>query len=345
MMCSSYRSENNAEASYCGKCGAPLVRIAPMEVSNAGVHGERRQLTALFCDLVGSTEIAAALDPEEYHEVIRAFAGRCREVVERYGGYVAEFHGDGALIFFGYPRAYGDEAERAIRAGLAIVAAFAERPVAGERTLEIRIGIATGVMAITPGVARGPAIVGDAVNLAARLQSLGEARAVLVSETTKRLAGSFFDFFDLGPLPIKGFSAPLRAWRVTKARETANRFDALRRAMLAGFVGRRAEIDLIADRWKRAKAGEGQIVIVSGESGIGKSRLIKEARSAPGERILTMRCFCSPYHTTTALYPLTEYLSRAAEFEPQDTATERRGKLERAIASVGQSDATRLRWL
>jgi class 3 adenylate cyclase/tetratricopeptide (TPR) repeat protein len=346
MICSNCQFENGAEAIYCSFCGMSLAHDGVRYPADTrGFHGERRQMTALFCDVVGSTEIAAALDPEEYHDVIRAFAGRCREVVERYGAYVAEFHGDGALIFFGYPRAYGDEAERAIRAGLAIVAAFAERPIADNRKLDVRIGIATGVMAITPGVARGPAIVGDAVNLAARLQSLSEAGSVLVSETTKRLAGSFFDFVDLGPLPIKGFAAPLRAWRVAKARETANRFDALRRAALAGFVGRRAEIDLIAERWKRAASGEGQVVIVSGESGIGKSRLIKEARTALGGRILTMRYFCSPYHTTTALYPLIEYLSRAAEFEPHDTAAERRAKLERALADVGQVDETRLRWL
>jgi class 3 adenylate cyclase/predicted ATPase len=346
MICSNCQFENSAESIYCSYCGVPLARNRLQEPSDAaGFHGERRQLTALFCDIVGSTEIAAALDPEEYHEVIRAFAGRCREVVERFGGYVAELHGDGALVFFGYPRSSGDEAERAIRAGLGIIEAFPDRAIVGDQKLSVRIGIATGIMAITANVPKGPAIVGDAVNLAARLQSLGEANTVLVSESTKRIAGSFFEFLDLGLLPLKGFPRPLPVWRVTGVKNMPNRFDALRRSTLVDFVNRAEESALLAKSWKRARDGSGQVVTICGESGIGKSRLIKQARGALGERIPAMQCFCSPYHMTTALHPLIEYMTRAANFQTEDTAAGRRQALERMLAQIGGGYEAWLPWL
>jgi predicted ATPase/class 3 adenylate cyclase len=346
MICSNCHSENSSESIYCSYCGVLLAQSASQIAPDAGgFHGERRQLTALFCDIVGSTEIAAALDPEEYHEVIRAFAGRCREVVERYGGYVAELHGDGALIFFGYPRSYGDEAERAIRAGLGIVDAFPDRAIVGNQKLSVRIGIATGIMAITADVPKGPAIVGDAVNLASRLQSLGEANTVLVSESTKRLAGSFFELLDLGLLTIKGFPAPLPAWRVTGVKNIPSRFEALRRSTLAEFVGREQELGLVVNGWKRAKDGNGQVVTICGESGIGKSRLIKQARVALGGRIPTVQCFCSPYHMTTALHPLIEYMTRVANFQAEDTVADRRRALQKMIAQIGGSYEVQLPWL
>ncbi len=346
MICSNCHCENGAEAVYCSACGVPLARSAPPKTSDAtGFHGERRQLTALFCDIVGSTEIAASLDPEEYHDVIRAFAGRCREVVERYGGYVAELHGDGALVFFGYPRSYGDEAERAVRAGLGIIEAFPDRAIVGDQKLSVRIGIATGIMAITADLPKGPAIVGEAVNLAARLQNLGEANTVLISESTRRLAGSFFECLDLGLLPLKGFPAPVPVWRVTGVKNIPSRFEALRRSALVEFVGREQELRLISARWKSAKEGNGQVIAICGEPGIGKSRLIKQARGALGERIPTIQCFCSPYHMTTALHPLIEYMAHAANFQAEDTAIERRRKLETTLAQIGGGHQARLPWI
>jgi len=308
-------------------------------------HGERRQLTALFCDVVDSTEMAAALDPEEYHDVIRAFAGRCREVVESYGGYVAEMQGDGALVFFGYPRSHGDEAERAVRAGLGVVNTFNDLAIVGDRKIRVRIGIATGVMAINVSPSKKPTIVGDAVNLAARLQTLGEPNTVVISDLTKRLAGRFFEFRDLGTSPLKGFPRPVPAWRVIGVKNVPSRFEALRLSALASFVGRELEMRLIRDSWNRVKDGKGQIVTISGEPGIGKSRLIKQVREHLGEGVLKVQCSCSPYHMTTALHPVVEYVARVAGFDKESTAGGRRKALEALVAGAGSDYESQLPWL
>jgi class 3 adenylate cyclase/tetratricopeptide (TPR) repeat protein len=346
MICSSCHSENSRESIYCSHCGVRLRQTtSPGPSSSTEFHGERRQLTALFCDVVDSTAMAAALDPEEYHDIIRAFAGRCREVVESFGGYVAELQGDGALIFFGYPRSHGDEAERAVRAGIGIIKNFEELAIVGDRKLRLRIGIATGIMAINVSASKKTTIVGDAVNLAARLQTLGEPNSIVISELTKRLAGSFFDFLDLGALPLKGFPRPVPAWRVVGNKNVPSRFEALRLSVLAGFVGRDRELRLIRDCWDRVKDGKGQIVTISGEPGIGKSRLIKQARDGFGEDVLAVQCSCSPYHMTTALHPVVEYVTRVAGFDLEQTTSGRRRSLETLVSRTGSNYEIHLPWL
>ena len=244
---------------------SPMVPITP--------DAERRQLTVLFCDLVGSTELSAKLDPEDMREVLRAYQETCARVIARYDGYVAKFMGDGVYAYFGYPTAHEDDAERAITAGLGIVEA-----VAGlEHDLAVRIGIATGNVAVGDLIGEGASeeanVVGDAPNLAARLQAIAEPNTVVIGEATHTLAGGMFETADLGAQNLKGFSDPLGAWRVLRASTSESRFQATRGENLTELIGREEELDTLKRRWQRAKNGEGQVVLISGEPGIGKSRL------------------------------------------------------------------------
>jgi class 3 adenylate cyclase len=237
-------------------------------------EAERRQVTVMFCDLVGSTVLSTRLDPEDMREVLGAFQNCVVQTVSRFEGFVARFMGDGALVYFGYPQAHEDDAEQAVRAGLALIDAVGE--LQAPQALQVRVGIATGLVVvgdlIGTGSAQEQAIVGETPNLAARLQVLAEPGAVVIDEGTRRQIGARFEVCDLGPQSLKGFAEPQRAWRVLSENRALGRFEALRSKSVP-LVGREEELELLLRRWAQVKAGSGRVVLVSGEPGVGKSRL------------------------------------------------------------------------
>jgi class 3 adenylate cyclase/predicted ATPase len=300
---------------------------------------ERRQLTVLFCDLVGSTELAARLDPEDMGQVIRAYQGCCAELVERWGGHVAKYMGDGALAYFGWPRAHEDAAERAVRAGLELAASVAALDEPAGRRLAARIGIATGLVMvgelIGEGAAREQTVVGETPNLAARLQALAEPGSVVISQATRRLVGELFELADLGSQNLRGFAEPVRAFRVEGEGRAEGRFEALHGERLTPLVGREHELAIILERWAWAKDGDGQVVLLAGEPGIGKSRLIRAVREQlSGEPHIALSHFCSPHHTNSALHPVITQMKRVAGFGLQDEPEAKLAKLERLLGQA-----------
>jgi class 3 adenylate cyclase/predicted ATPase len=298
---------------------------------------ERRQLTVMFCDLVGSTALSARFDPEELRQEIRAYQNAVAGVVARYDGFVAKYMGDGVLAYFGYPRAHEDDAERAVRAGLEIAAAVASLETRGTEPLAVRIGIATGLVVVGDlvgeGSAQEQAVVGETPNLAARLQSMAEPNTVVIGAGTRRLIGDLFEYRDLGAVEVKGIAAPVPAWQVLRPSAVASRFEALRGSALTPLVGRDEEIDLLLRRWARAKAGDGQVVLICGEPGIGKSRLTAALTvRLHAEPHIRLRHFCSPYHQDSALFPFIDQLGRASGFARDDPPVAKLGKLEALLS-------------
>jgi class 3 adenylate cyclase len=230
----------------------------------------------MFCDMVGSTELSARLDPEDLREVITAYHHAVADVVRSLDGFVAKYMGDGVLVYFGYPRAHEDDAERAVRAGLGAIDAVGRLAVKSA-TLQARVGIATGLVVVGDLIGEGSAqeqsVVGETPNLAARLQALAEPGAVAIAAGTRRLVGDLFEYRDLGAIELKGITAPVPAFQVLCPSAVESRFEALRGTALSRLIGRDEEIELLLRRWQRAKAGDGQVVLISGEPGIGKSRL------------------------------------------------------------------------
>ena len=291
---------------------------------------ERRQLTVLFCDLVGSTALASRLDPEDLREIIGVYHGCVAETVTRFDGFVAKYMGDGVLVYFGYPQAHEDDAEQAVRAGLALVDAVGR--LQAPEPLRVRAGIGTGEVVvgdlITSGDGQERGVVGETPNLAARLQSLAEPGTVVIGPQTRRLLGDLFECHDLGAIEMKGFPEPVHAYQVVGVSAIESRFEALHGATLTPLVGREEQIDLLLRQWHRAKHGEGRVVLLLGEPGIGKSRLT----AALEERIenephTRMRYFCSPQRQDSALHPFIAQLERAAGFEREDTPEVKLDKL------------------
>jgi len=328
---------------------AGAVPVSPQPASiepTAHDAGERRQVTVMFSDLVGSTALSARMDPEDLREVISAYQTCVVEAVRRFGGFVAKYMGDGVLVYFGYPQAHEDDAERAVRAGLELIAA-----VAGLRSnvsLQTRVGIATGLVVvgdlIGSGSAQEQAIVGETPNLAARLQGIAAPDMVVIAEGTRRLLGSLFELQDLGARDIKGITRPVRAWAALRASSAEGHFEALHQAGLTALVGREEELELLLRRWARAMAGEGQVVLLSGEGGIGKSRLtaalLEHLATEPHTRL---RYFCSPQHTNSALYPIIGQMERAAGLGYDDSPQAKLDKLDAMLAQTSTSpdDAAR----
>jgi class 3 adenylate cyclase/tetratricopeptide (TPR) repeat protein len=301
---------------------------------------DRRQLTVMFCDLVDSTTLTVQLDPEDMGDLLRAFQRAVATSVTRFDGHVAKWTGDGASVFFGYPRAHEDDAERATRASIALIEAVGELRREHGVALEVRIGISTGLVVvgelIGEGEARERGVVGDTPNLASRLQNLADPGTVVVSESTRRLLGRTFELKALGPLELKGFKAPVFAWSVIGEIENVSRFEASRSETMTPFVGREQEVALLLNRWRRAANGEGQVVELSGEAGIGKSRVLAALRERIGdERHLAFRYQCSPHHGNEAFYPVIGQIWRGAGFVSGEPAAARLVKLETMIARAG----------
>jgi class 3 adenylate cyclase len=318
------------------------VATTPPRDAPGQADAERRQLTVMFCDLVGSTELSARLDPEDLREVIAAYHHAAADIVRSFDGFVTKYMGDGVLIYFGYPRAHEDDAERAVRAGLGVIDAVGRLDVKSGK-LQARVGIATGLVVVGDLIGEGSAqeqsVVGETPNLAARLQALAAPNAVVIAMGTRRLVGDLFEYRDLGAVEVKGIAAPAPAWQVLRPSTVVSRFEALRGPLLTRLVGRDEEVDLLLRRWARAKAGDGQVVLVSGEPGIGKSRttaaLAERLRAEPH---LRLRYFCSPYHQDSALYPSIDQLDRAAGFAREDMPATRFEKLEALLARAAPPD-------
>ena len=308
---------------------ATSTKPAPQEAA------ERRQVTVMFSDLVGSTALSARMDPEDLREIISAYQKCVTETVQRFGGFVAKYMGDGALIYFGYPQAHEDDAELAVRAGLEVIAAVSalKSPV----PQQTRVGIATGLVVVGDLIGSGEAqergIVGETPNLAARLQGIAEPNMVVIADGTRQLIGDLFELQYLGSKDLKGIAGPVRGWAALRPGSAEGRFEALHGSGLTALVGREEELELLLRRWSKAKDGEGQVVLLSGEAGIGKSRLtaaiLKRLSAEPHTRL---RYFCSPQHTDSALYPIISQMERAAGFAHNDTPQAKLDKLDAVLA-------------
>ncbi len=307
---------------------------------NQGYDAERRQVTVMFADLVGSTALSTRMDPEDLREVISAYQKCVTETVRRFDGFVAKYMGDGVLVYFGYPKAHEDDAERAVRTGLEVIAA-----VTGLKTrasLQTRVGIATGLVVVGDLIGSGEAqergIVGETPNLAARLQAMAEPNSVLIAEGTRKLLGDLFELQDLGARDLKGLAGPTRAWAALRGRSVESRFEALHGTSVTALVGREEESELLLRRWSRAKTGEGQVVLLSGEAGIGKSRLTAALlEQLAGEQHTRLRHFCSPQRTDSPLYPVIGQMERAARLAHDDTPQSKLDKLDAVLAQTSTS--------
>jgi class 3 adenylate cyclase/tetratricopeptide (TPR) repeat protein len=327
--------------------GKPAHEPAPTAASS-GREAERRQLTVMFCDMVGSTALSARMDPEDLHEVIRRYQEACAEVIGRFDGYIGHYVGDGILVYFGYPRAHEDDPRRAVQAGLEIVEAV--KPlnteiVAPGVEIAVRVGINTGLVVagdIGTGEFRDEmAVVGETPNVAARLQDLAEPGAVLVGQSTHRLVEGLFVFDDLGPHAIKGIEAPVAVYRVREASGLRSRFEATAIRGLTPLVGRDEELGLLRSRWTAAKERDGQVVLLTGEPGIGKSRLIQAFREVVRDDGATvLRYFCSPFYVHSALHPVLDQLERAAQLKKSDPPEVKLDKLE-ALLGLATAETAR----
>lgn len=301
---------------------------------------ERRQLTLLFCDLVGSSALSVRLDPEDLRAVIGAYHTCIAKVIGKNDGVIVKYLGDGVLASFGYPVAHEDDAEQATRTGLALVDAVGSLPTDIGAKLQVRVGIATGTVVvgdlIGEGAAKEQAVIGETPNLAARLQMLAEPGTVVISESTRRLTDGHFEYRNLGPITLKGWTEPVSAWQVLRTTGVVSRFEAQHKSRLNPLIGRNEELELLSRRWRAATHGEGCAAVLTGEPGIGKSHIALALQElVQAEPHYTLRFFCSAHHTNSALYPFIGQLERAARFERSDTPSEKLAKLEALLALSG----------
>lgn len=348
--CPSCGIENAPGRRFCLACGAalhhaesrltatPASTPLPLHLPSA----ERRQLSVMFCDMVGSTALASRLDPEELQSVMVQYHQRVTTAVTRFGGFVARYMGDGVLVYFGWPVADESDAERAVRAGLGAIDAAGSVPIDGGR-VQARVAIATGLVVVGSivgsGVAQEHEVVGEAPNLASRLQALAEPGTLVVCDTTHDQIASLFDCQDLGSFVVKGLSRPVTVWRVLQERTVRNRFEALHGGTLSPLIGRDEELSILIRRWQQAKNGEGQVVLLSGEPGIGKSRLSAALTGRlRGEDHVRLRYFCSAHHRDSALYPIIGQIEHEARFTRDDSLAEKISKLEMVLAPICPSE-------
>ena len=324
VVCPSCESAIEPRARFCSRCGkavgAASVPSAPQPAiasPPSDYSAERRQISVMFCDLVDSTAMSARLDPEDHHEIIRAYQHTCAEIIAEFGGYVAQYLGDGIMVYFGFPRAHEDDPERAVLAALRITTAVANLRIRSDLRMSTRVGIATGLVVVGDRIAAGTGwevgVVGETPNLAARLQGLAQPNTIVIGASTRRLLGHQFEYQDLGEHPLKGFDHPIHAWRVIEERAVDSRFKAVRSALMVPLVDRADERALLRDRGIRALNGQGQIVLLGGEPGIGKSRLARAAVEIlcdeSGAWLLEIQC--SSFHTQSALFPVITALRHA----------------------------------
>jgi class 3 adenylate cyclase/predicted ATPase len=316
--------------------GRPTATAEPIAATTHPIQAERRQLTVLFCDLVGSTELAARLDPEDLRGIMGEYQRCAAAVVERFEGHLARFLGDGVLAYFGWPRAHEDDAERAVRAGLQLVEDVARLKPRAEVRLQARVGVATGYVVvgdlISEGISDKDAVSGDTPSLAARLQAVAGPGCVVISQPTRRLVGGLFELADLGPQRLKGFTEPVAAWRVEGEGRAEGRFEALHGERLTPLVGRQHELGILLERWAWAKDGDGQVVLLSGEPGIGKSRVIRALRERlEGELYIPLSHYCSPYHVNSPLHPVIGLLERATRIDRYESQAQQLARLEAVL--------------
>jgi class 3 adenylate cyclase/tetratricopeptide (TPR) repeat protein len=357
LLCSACGNANPPGKKFCGECGSalpgsqaqptapatPAIRAPPAGIRPSAPDAERRQLTVMFCDLVGSTALSGRLDPEDLQQLIRSYHDAVAAAVAPYVGHIAQFLGDGVLVYFGYPQAHEDDAARAVRAGLAIIKALETQRFHGDTELQTRIGIATGRVVIgeigagTAAAERSAS--GETPNLAARLQGQAKPGEIVIADDTRKLLGESFALESLGALDLKGFAAPLQAWHVLGERTAATRFEAQHMQGLVEFIGRDSEVALLLERWALARDGEGQAVLLSGEAGIGKSRICQTLRDhlrdhRAGETAATVLLQCSPYFSSSALYPIVQHLERTAGMTAGDSPEVRAAKLEQLAGAL-----------
>lgn len=349
-VCGSCQFSNPPASVYCGHCGT---RIAGAEAGSASglpeASGsrsgplERRQLTMLFCDLVGSTSFSKRFDPEDMRDLLSHYLGTTVEIVGRFQGHVADCRGDSILAFFGYPTASEDDSERAVRAACTAIEEVSKLKAPDGECLKVRIGIATGTVVVGEvfgGHLPRLSAVGDTPNLAARLQALANPGCIVIAASTHQLVGNLFECEDLGHHQLKGFTKPVHAWRIVGERSATSRFEASHPAGFAPLVGRDEEVRLLMQRWDQAKEGDGQVVLLAGEPGIGKSRLVQALREkTSGEDCLRLQYYCSSRHQNSAFHPVIELLERAAELSPADSTEQKLEKL-RGVFSRSGSDLT-----
>ncbi len=338
---------------FCGECGAALdgpllpsqIKTSPAPAASEP-GAERRQLTVMFVDLVGSTELSTRLDPEDLRDVLATYHALLAQVINGYGGFIAQYLGDGALVYFGYPISQEDDAERSIKAALALLAHTSTLTIHGTDIL-IRIGIATGLVvvgdkAIGSDAAHEPRIMGETPNLAARLQAMASPRSIVITETTRELVGGLFRYESLGSVELKGFSRPVPAWKVQGETGLDDRFRALRSDAIP-FIGREEELDLLWRRWRQVGHQGGKVVLISGEPGVGKSRLLAAAREMiAGDDPQVVDYFCSQNFTNTALYPITRQIERNCGLVSTDTKSHQRRKLNAFLGGLGNAETLAL---
>jgi class 3 adenylate cyclase len=340
LICLECGAPNSTAGKFCGTCGASLgMNAAPSGTADLahGAAAERRQLTIMFCDLVGYTALSAKLDPEDLRDLIRRYQTLVSAQIRRYDGLVAKFSGDGVMAYFGFPKAHEDDAERAVLTGLAIIDAVREGHASpGDdqaSDLSVRVGIATGEVVVGDlvgeGVSERWAVIGETPNLAARLQSVAEPNSVVISARTKSLARGGFRYANLGLHELKGIPSAVEVWSVKGKKATASRFDAVHGKALTPMVGRETELALIDSRWRRASAGNGQVVLIRGEAGIGKSRVMQFfCERLKGQPHLRLQYQCSPYHANSALYPVIAHIEQAAKFSSDESNEQKCKKLD-----------------